>query len=77
MYLRNYKYGDPIELTGYFENGTLTLYETEPNNLNLRASMQFMNFNINNDVIEGIWQDLRVGSLSNRYKIKKVLQKLV
>ena len=49
---------EPINLTGNFENGTVTFFEKDKNG-NKTATMIFKNYNPDNDKVEGIWTDLK------------------
>lgn len=49
---------EPINLTGNFENGTVTFYEKDTKGVKT-ATMIFRDYNAENDKIDGIWIDLK------------------
>ena len=49
---------EPINLTGNFENGTVTFFEKDKKGKKT-ASMIFANYNPDNNKINGIWTDLK------------------
>ncbi|MDR2501484.1 MAG: hypothetical protein LBD37_10480 [Treponema sp.] len=75
QYYRNKKYGEPIGLAGRLEDGKLALYETGQNGANEnQASMEFQDYTVFKDSIDGVWQDLREGKESNSYKLSLYLK---